>query len=170
MSIECVIANPAWNEHDPETLVLDCLEATSQEIGPPALARAATVLFTDDEAVQKLNLEWRGKDRPTNVLSFPAEPMPGLPADMQPLGDVALALETCEREAQEKKIPFCHHAAHLVVHGLLHLCGYDHVADADAEAMERAERHILQRLGIDDPYGDTPEHIECGASEEGPAP
>ena len=129
----------------------------------PVLANprlTASVLFTVDEEVHTLNREWRSKDKPTNVLSFPmltrAE-LQNLAADGGPemLGDLALAFETCEREAAEKGISIEDHTAHLLIHGLLHLAGHDHVdSDEQAEAMEQMEVEALAILGISDPYGD----------------
>lgn len=111
-----------------------------------------SLLFTSDEAVQKLNREWRGKDKPTNVLSFPAGASP-VETDIEFLGDIALALETVSQEALEEGKTFEHHLTHLLVHGFLHLCGYDHeTGDDDAEEMETLERAILARLAIADPY------------------
>lgn len=130
--------------------------------GEPCLANprlVASLLFTSDAEVHTLNREWRMRDKPTNVLSFPmlerAE-LEGLGADGPPvmLGDIALAFETCAREAGEKGISIEAHATHLIVHGLLHLAGHDHVAsDAQAEEMEALETAILAKLGIADPYG-----------------
>jgi len=119
---------------------------------------SASLLFTSDAEVQVLNREWRGKDKPTNVLSFPMidrAALLALPRDGAPemLGDIALAFETCAREAAEKAIPVEHHAAHLVVHGLLHLAGHDHeLSDADATAMEALETKALARMGLRNPY------------------
>ena len=129
----------------------------------PALTNArlsASLLFTTDEEVHALNKEWRGKDRPTNVLSFPMlerEDLLALAPDGPPelLGDLALAYQTCAREAAEKGIALKDHATHLIVHGLLHLAGHDHVdSDEQAEAMEALEIAALAKLGIADPYGD----------------
>lgn len=129
----------------------------------PELANArlsACLLFSDDAEVHVLNREWRGKDQPTNVLSFPMltrEDLLALPQDGPPelLGDIALALETCAREAADKGVPLEHHATHLVVHGLLHLAGHDHVhSDDEAAAMEALEIKALALMGIGDPYGD----------------
>lgn len=123
----------------------------------------ASVLFTGDEQVHELNKQWRGKDKPTNVLSFPMlerDSLEAPAADGPPemLGDLALALETCRREAREKGVSLRDHAAHLLVHGFLHLAGHDHVdSDEQAEAMEKLEIAALAKLGIADPYGD-PEH------------
>lgn len=130
--------------------------------GEPCLGHArlvASILFTCDAEVHALNREWRGRDKPTNVLSFPmlarAELIalaPQGPPVM--LGDIALAAETCAREAADKGVPLAHHAAHLIVHGLLHLAGHDHVdSEAEAEAMEALEVAILAKLAIPDPYG-----------------
>ncbi|QKG70264.1 rRNA maturation RNase YbeY [Erythrobacter mangrovi] len=127
-------------------------------LGNPRLS--ASLLFTSDGEVHALNREWRGKDKPTNVLSFPMlergelEALaPHGPPEM--LGDLALAYETCTREAEEKGVMLADHAAHLIVHGLLHLAGHDHVdSDEQAEAMEALEIEALAKLGIADPYGD----------------
>jgi probable rRNA maturation factor len=124
-----------------------------------AIAQAAAVLstpraelvivLTDDPAIRLLNRDWRGVDAATNVLSFPAA---GAPGDPPLLGDIVLAYETIEREARSERKPFAHHVAHLAVHGFLHLLGYDHEREKDAEAMERTERIILRRIAIPDPY------------------
>ena len=107
------------------------------------------IVLTDDSAIRLLNRAWRGVDAATNVLSFPASGAGGEP----PLiGDIVLAFETVAREARAERKSFVHHVAHLAVHGFLHLLGYDHVRKADAEAMERIERDVLQRLAIPDPY------------------
>ena len=121
-----------------------------------ALDGEVSVLFTDDEAVRELNRDWRGKDRPTNVLSFPAEPVPGLPDEAQPLGDLALAWETCAREAAERGVAPLDHTAHLLVHGLLHLLGYDHRDGEQATAMEALEARAMAALGLHAPYDQPP--------------
>lgn len=121
---------------------------------------SASLLFTTDAEVHALNHQWRGKDKPTNVLSFPMlerDELAALAADGPPemLGDLALAYETCAREAADKGISLEHHATHLIVHGLLHLAGHDHVdSDAQAEEMEALEIAALAKLGMADPYGD----------------
>ena len=129
----------------------------------PELANArlsASLLFADDGEVRTLNRQWRAKDKPTNVLSFPMlerADLLGLAAEGPPelLGDIALALETCVREAADKGLPLEAHVAHLVVHGLLHLAGHDHeTSPADAAAMEGLEIKALALLGMADPYGD----------------
>lgn len=129
------------------------------------LARSDTpveiaIRLTTDAEVQALNRQYREKDKPTNVLSFPMyapEEILDLEDERLPeimLGDIVLARETCTREATEKNIPVATHATHLIVHGVLHLLGYDHIADEDAHAMEALERRIMADLGHDDPYGD----------------
>ena len=119
-----------------------------------------SIVFTSDAEVQALNARWRGKDKATNVLSFPMadEPLPGSDAGRM-LGDIVLAHGVCAAEAAERNIPVESHAAHLVVHGTLHLLGYDHeTSDADAEEMEDVERRALAALGIADPYKVTEVH------------
>jgi len=114
------------------------------------------VILTSDRAIRTLNRRWRGRDKSTNVLSFPApsarkKPWRGAPRH---LGDIVLAYETVAREARAEGKPLDHHLAHLALHGFLHLLGYDHESHGQAEAMERRERRILARLGVPDPYAD----------------
>ena len=106
-------------------------------------------MLTDDAAIRRLNAAWRGLDEPTNVLSFPARRHP---RGGRVLGDIVIAYETTAREALAESKPFRHHLSHLAVHGFLHLLGYDHATDDEAEAMERLERAILARLDVPDPY------------------
>ena len=142
-------------------LTFRCADAAAQVAPELANQRlTADLLLTSDDAVETLNRQWRAKDKPTNVLSFPMLGRTDLralsddgPEEM--LGDLALALETCTREAAEKGIPLEHHAAHLIVHGLLHLAGYDHeTSSEDATVMEALEIKALALLGLADPYGD----------------
>ena len=111
-----------------------------------------SIVFAGDAMVKGLNAKWRGKDKATNVLSFPAFPLQ--PGDALPplLGDVVLAFKTVASEAEHEGKPFSHHVSHLVLHGLLHLLGYDHETEAEAEGMEALERAILAKLAIPDPY------------------
>ena len=120
---------------------------------------AATVALSHDAAVRVLNRTYRHQDKSTNVLSFPAPPSPDLDRDAgapRSLGDVILALESLLAEAVDQDISPLHHFQHLVVHGVLHLLGYDHESDADAGVMEGLETAILARLGIADPYAEPP--------------
>jgi probable rRNA maturation factor len=128
-------------------------EAVDADVGDAELA----VMLTDDFGIRTLNSNWRGIDKPTNVLSFPAlQPTaPSRPGDApRMLGDIAIAYETMRQEADDEQKPFDHHLSHLAVHGFLHLIGYDHEIDGEAEAMEAMEQEILAQLGIPDPYAD----------------
>ncbi|MFT5485837.1 MAG: putative rRNA maturation factor [Paracoccaceae bacterium] len=123
-----------------------------------------SILLTDNAAIAELNSQWRGKAGPTNVLSFPADSdagSPGLPVGAPVLlGDVAVALETLTAEAGDAGIAPEDHLRHLVVHGVLHLCGYDHENDADADRMESREIVILKALGVSDPYAAAERRLE----------
>ncbi|UCM60684.1 rRNA maturation RNase YbeY [Aeromonas hydrophila] len=109
-----------------------------------------TVRIVDEAESNELNLTYRGKDKPTNVLSFPFEAPPGL--ELPLLGDLVICRQVVEREAAEQGKPLMAHWAHMVVHGSLHLLGYDHIEDDEAEEMEALERDIMQELGFADPY------------------
>lgn len=161
MLVEISIEAPWPSQTDWADLAEQAAEVTAQvapELANPRLS--ASLLFADDAEVHALNREWRGKDKPTNVLSFPMlerEELLALPPEGQPelLGDIALALETCRREAADKGISLEHHTAHLLIHGLLHLAGYDHeTSPEDAREMEALEIKALALLAIADPYGD----------------
>ena len=150
-------SSPSW-----EPLIRKAAEAAIAESGIPELAETSrtvelSVRLASDEEVRALNAHWRGKDKPTNVLSFPmAEPYELRQADEDGpaimLGDIILAHGVCEREAADKGVGLSQHATHLVVHGTLHLLGYDHQAEADAADMEAREVRALARLGISNPY------------------
>ena len=151
-----------WPEGDWEALAERAADATAQVVESLANPRLVTsLLFTSDARIHELNREWRQRDKPTNVLSFPMlerEDLVHLDPDGPPemLGDIALAYETCAREAEEKGVPLEHHASHLIVHGLLHLAGYDHeISDAHAEEMEALEVKALALLDISNPYSDS---------------
>ncbi len=133
--------------------------ALAAELG--ITASEACVALASDAEVERLNASYRGKPAPTNVLSFPAGPIqqPSSAGQMRVLGDLVLAAETVSREAADLKVPLAHHLQHLIVHGLLHLLGYDHERDDEAEAMEALEVRILARLGIADPYADAGEPL-----------
>lgn len=158
MELEVDIEEP-WPPGGWEPLAESAAEAAANvapELANPRLS--TSILFTSDAEVHGLNREWRGRDRATNVLSFPMltrDALLALAADGPPelLGDVALAYETCAREAADKGVPLADHAAHLMVHGLLHLAGHDHeLSAAEAEAMEALETKALALMGIADPY------------------
>jgi len=142
LGIDIEIEDEAWVEALPaaEHLALQAAEAATAEGG-------LTVLLTDDATVADLNERFRGKSGPTNVLSFPA------PANPEGhLGDIALAYGVCAREAAQQGKTLAHHLQHLVAHGVLHLVGYDHQTETEAEEMEALERLILAGLGVADPY------------------
>ena len=172
-TIEVALDAPAWRVQlaDPEGLCRRALEAALKRVRPPGwLERAEiSILLTDDAAARRLNVAYRGQDRPTNVLSFATfdripEAAPGhLPDGPVPLGDVVLAFETVRAEAVAARIPLADHVSHLLVHGCLHLLGYDHGSEADATLMERLEGTILTELGIADPYADESKGPVAGA-------
>jgi probable rRNA maturation factor len=144
-SIDVQVQSPLWNA---EPAAADTVRAAIEAAAALVPAQGEiSLLLTDDAAVRELNSAWRKIDKPTNVLSFPAaRPSGGL------LGDIAIAYETLAREAADEGKPFLHHLAHLAVHGFLHLLGYDHQTDSQADAMEGLERTALARLEIADPY------------------
>ena len=147
MEIDLLIEDPAW----------DGLEAVARRSCTTALAHlgmepgqyAVSILGCDDDRIARLNQDFRGKAQPTNVLSWPAvELSPPEPAEPGELGDIAIAHGTCTREARDQGKPFEHHVAHLLVHATLHLLGYDHQTDADADEMESIETAVLATMGI----------------------
>jgi probable rRNA maturation factor len=129
-----------------ETAIAEAVRQSGTEVSDEA---EISLLLCDDDFIRGLNEKWRGIDKPTNVLSFPTPAGQGVPSF---LGDIAIAYETMAREADEEGKSLRDHFTHLIVHGYLHLVGHDHVAEAEAEAMEQRERSILAKLGIDDPY------------------
>ncbi|MCE8024500.1 MULTISPECIES: rRNA maturation RNase YbeY [Halomonadaceae] len=131
---------------------------------PGETRHEVTVRFVDADEGQALNRDYRGRDKPTNVLSFPFDGPPGIALPL--LGDLVLCHPVVEREAAEQSKRLEHHYAHLVVHGMLHLLGHDHLEDEEAEAMEQLERDILADLGIADPYAaDHPEQQDDSMDE-----
>ena len=146
--IEVEIEDAAW------TGALPDVAAVAERAAAAALGTVegdVVVLLTDDDTVRDLNARFRDRDRPTNVLSFPAAEMP-LPGQAPHLGDLVLAYGVCAAEAQAQGKSLGDHLSHLTVHGVLHLLGRDHEAEAEAEAMEAEERDILATLGVADPY------------------
>lgn len=140
--IDIEIEDPAWSAAlpDAERLALEAAEAATAEGG-------LAILLTNDATVANLNLRFRDKAGPTNVLSFPAPANPE-----HHLGDIALAYGVCAREAAQQGKPLAHHLQHLVAHGVLHLVGYDHQTETEAVEMEALERRILAGLDVPDPY------------------
>ena len=140
------------NEETLRRLVDSVLQATLQELGFDKIDSELSLVFTNDADIREINGKWRHIDKPTNVLSFPAFALQPGQEPGEILGDIVIARETVEREAAEEDKSFDDHLSHLVVHGLLHLMGYDHQNDDEAEQMEALERKILASLGISDPY------------------
>jgi probable rRNA maturation factor len=152
MTVSIEVEDEAW-------LALAGLEQLASSAVASALSGAGAeesevvLLFTGDPDIAEINARWRGKNAPTNVLSFPAARGPAVPAEeARPLGDIVLAHGVISREAAEQGKTLHAHTAHLIVHGVLHLLGYDHETVAEAEEMERLEADILKGLGISDPY------------------
>ena len=162
-----------WSEdQDWQTLADAAVKATFAVSSHGNLASAPFTLslsinLSTDAEVQTLNAQWRGKDKPTNVLSFPMLEVSELDALANTddgevlLGDMILASETCQAEATEKAIPLAHHVTHLIVHGTLHLLGLDHIDDMQAEHMEALEVKALASLGVANPYSDPITHTEA---------
>jgi probable rRNA maturation factor len=153
--IALLIAHDAWKAlGDVESMIRLAYRVTAAKVVAVA-GRDVAILLTSDDAIAVLNAQYRGQDKPTNVLSFPAPALPAsitLAGEEQPLGDIAIAYETVTREAAQEAKPPILHLAHLTVHGLLHLAGFDHQTSAEAERMESMEREILASIGIPDPY------------------
>ena len=144
-AVDIIVDSPAWAaEPGAETIVRRAINEAAIAVPPHGESEVAVAL-TDDAAIRTLNAQWRGLDKPTNVLSFPA------PAFLQGdapvhLGDIAIAYETTAREAREEGKPFAHHLSHLAVHGFLHLLGYDH--ERDRGEMRRVEERLRRRAGL----------------------
>jgi probable rRNA maturation factor len=157
--VEVVVEDPRWSEAGVEAVAERAAAAALTAAGRDPELHEIGLLACDDARIAALNAEFRGKPTPTNVLSWPAfagqapEEPPGLPGEGPLfLGDLALAYDTCLREAEAAGVPLADHVAHLVVHGVLHLLGHDHGDDAEAEAMEDLESKVLARLGVANPY------------------
>jgi probable rRNA maturation factor len=158
LDIQIAVEDDSWPAEDvleamSERVLTAAAEFIAAEGQPfPAMPTELSLVFTSDEDIRAMNAEWRKQDKPTNVLSFPAYPIvPGdTPGPM--LGDIIIARETVEREAVDLGKSFDDHLTHLMVHGFLHLFGYDHMEDEEAEEMEGLETRILASLGLSDPY------------------
>jgi len=146
--VDVRVEGDGWGDLDCEALAARCFMAV--EAAFPDMSRPVCVLFTDKAAMKKLNENFRGKNKPANVLSFP--PGDGFLPEHDYLGDIALGFEICRDEALAEGVKLGDHIAHLLVHGMLHLIGYDHQGASEAEEMERREAEILKPLGITDPY------------------
>jgi probable rRNA maturation factor len=145
--IDVEVEDESWTIAAPHAVMLARGAALAALDSHEAADEDVTILLTDDASVAALNAQFRGKDGPTNVLSFEAAPNPE-----RHLGDIALAYGVCAREAAEQGKPLAHHLQHLTVHGVLHLLGYDHIGDDEAGVMEDLERAVLAGLGVPDPY------------------
>jgi probable rRNA maturation factor len=161
--VDTVCEDARWETFGLAGLAESAVLAAFADLGLPRQGFALCLMGCDDARIATLNAGFRGKPQPTNVLSWPSEdraapattpdlPEPGPADDPENLGDIAIAYETCAREAAAAAKPMAEHVSHLVVHGLLHLLGYDHVTDADAAIMEAIEVRILATLGFSDPY------------------
>ena len=163
--IDISILEPSWETTSPscDEIVETAVEATlaaspvARKLIKDGVELEISIVLAHDELVQELNREYRDRDKPTNVLSFAQlDGDDGWEAPKQPgpctLGDLILAYETVEKESKEEQKPFDHHLTHLVIHGILHLLGYDHLNDSEAEEMESLEIQILSGLGITNPY------------------
>ena len=150
-TIDIVTQSPLWNaQRNSKTVLRRAIRQASSAV---ALKEGElAIVLADDSTLRILNCRWRQQDRPTNVLSFPANAGSMTRSTATLLGDIVIAYETTEREARTQGRPFAHHLAHLAVHGFLHLLGYDHQAEHDAHAMEELEASILARLGVPNPY------------------
>lgn len=168
---DVLIVTDCWAaEPEAEAVIRRAIAAAAAMIEAKTGDAELAVMLTDDAGIRTLNKNWRGIDKPTNVLSFPAiQPPAGREPDDAPrmLGDIAIAYETVRREADDEEKPFVHHLGHLAVHGFLHLVGYDHAADGEADIMEALERDVLAQLGIPDPYGDRDADPDSGADRHG---
>lgn len=177
MQVEIDMDDPRWAEIGLEGLVLRAGTATLRHLGYDPTGFEISVLACDDARIRALNVQFRGKDSATNVLSWPTWDLsaetPGDPPEQaeagtaeapEALGDVALAYETCQREALAQQKEPQDHVVHLIVHSVLHLLGYDHQTERDAEMMEEIERSVLAQLGIADPYAEDGADIPAGVA------
>ncbi|WP_054004481.1 rRNA maturation RNase YbeY [Cypionkella psychrotolerans] len=162
--VDIVIEDARWEALGLDALAELAVRAAFAELGLPEVGFSLCLMGCDDARILELNGDFRGKPKPTNVLSWPSEergvdagevpdlPEPGEADDPESLGDIAISYDTCALEAAEAGKPMADHVSHLIVHGLLHLLGYDHIRAADGDLMEATEVRILARLGLSDPY------------------
>jgi probable rRNA maturation factor len=155
---EVLVVADCWlNEPDVEAVIQRAIAVAAEMVDADISEAELAVMLTDDGGIRTLNKNWRGLDKPTNVLSFPALQLTTERSSQDAprmLGDIAIAYETTRREADDEQKRFDHHLSHLAIHGFLHLIGYDHEKDQDAETMETLEREILAQLDIPDPYAE----------------
>ena len=152
VDIDVMIESALWSAcPDADAAVRRAVAAAAQAAGKSG---AVAVMLTDDASIRQMNAQWRGIDKPTNVLSFPAGGTPPVPGADHHLGDIAIAYETVAAESLSENKNFADHLAHLAIHGYLHLVGFDHETDDEAACMENLETRILSSLGIADPYAD----------------
>ena len=152
--IEVIVRSARWRKRPTaKTIVKKAVLAAAKAVSTPPAELA--IVLGDNSAIRALNRDWRGKNAPTNVLSFPAAAAGKTRSASPYIGDIVIAYQTVAREAVAEGKPFSHHLAHLAIHGFLHLLGYDHENDRDAQKMERLERKILKRMAIPDPYAPT---------------
>jgi probable rRNA maturation factor len=154
VQIDVIVRSARWRKRPTaKNIVKKAVLAAAYAVSTPPAELA--IVLGDDSAIRALNRDWRGKDAPTNVLSFPAAAEGKARSASPYIGDIVIAYQTVAREAVAEGKPFSHHLAHLAIHGFLHLLGYDHENDHDAQKMERLERKILKRMAIPDPYAPT---------------
>jgi probable rRNA maturation factor len=152
LSLDISVPSPLWRGLPrARPIARETIAAAAEESQGPGEGGDVSLCLADDATLRALNLRWRGIDKPTNVLSFPSAP-PDRLGEATTLGDIALAYETLAREAEDLGVSLADHYRHLLVHGFLHLIGYDHEKDAEAERMEALEAKTLARLGVGDPY------------------
>jgi probable rRNA maturation factor len=159
--IETRVSDERWNKElagSPDALASKAVATAMKAVGRSG---AVEILFTDDSEMRRLNRQWRNLDKPTDVLSFTSGG-PEIPGEPRHLGDIALGFETARRDAKASNRPFEAHVSHLVIHGFLHLVGYDHIKPEDAAVMEPLEAKILAGLGWPDPYAAGPYAGETG--------
>ena len=146
IELDLRIVDPAWSETIPDLAAI-CETALNAGAAQMSVSGEVSVLLTGNDNIQTLNKDWRGKDKPTDVLSFPSDPM-----DHPFLGDIALAFGVTQMDAKDRALDLAQHLSHLLIHGLLHLLGHDHKDDTEAAEMESLEIAALASLGWPDPY------------------
>ncbi|EJF83164.1 rRNA maturation RNase YbeY [Candidatus Bartonella washoeensis] len=153
ITIDITVESTGWNDEKMLYNITEkALKTTMHHVSLENVVSEISLLFTDDKHMAKINALWRNKNKPTNVLSFPALPLKAGDRPGPMLGDIIIARETVVLEAEKEGKSFQDHLTHMIVHGILHLLGYNHETDDEADHMEKLEREILQKLSIKDPY------------------